>query len=67
MARLEGRGTTLSGQSVGANEWLESGVDVTFGTSFLALYAVLPDLPWSHPDHCLHRGSGGDRKDLPPT
>jgi len=58
---------TLSGQPALMGEWLESDLNLTFGTSSLALYAALPDLQWSHADHCLHRGSGGDRKDLPPT
>jgi len=69
LATFHNRGlyiTTLTGQSAVMGEWLESDVILTFGTSSLDLYAVLPDLPWSHADDCLHRGSGGARKDLSP-
>jgi hypothetical protein len=58
--------STLSGHSAGTDEWLESDVNLTFGAGFLDLYAVLPDLPRIDVDHCLHRGSGADRKDPRP-
>ncbi|TVS20784.1 MAG: hypothetical protein EA424_02205 [Planctomycetaceae bacterium] len=66
LSAIGGLESTLTGQSAVMGEWLESDAILTFGTSSLDLYVVLPDLPWSHADDCLHRGSGGDRKDISP-
>jgi hypothetical protein len=58
--------TTPSGQSVGTNEWLESGVDLTFGTSSWHRYRDLPSLRRGGANHRVYRASGCDAEDPRP-
>jgi len=51
---------------VGTNEWLESGVDLTFGTSSWHRYRDLPSLRWRGANHRVYRWSGCDSEDPRP-
>jgi len=51
---------------VGTNEWLESGVDLTFGTGSWHRYRDLPSLRWRDANHRVYRWSGCDSEDPRP-
>ena len=55
--------STLSGQAVGTNEWLGSGVDLTFGTASWHRYRELPRLRRGDAHHRVYRGFGCDSGD----